>query len=133
MQFRELSLSELQEGYSLLLTLRPELTPETFDYFIASQYPKDYRPIGAYERGNLRIYAGVSIRENLELGRHLIIDDFIAMETYEHLNLEMVDYLNDYAKMHKCISIIVWGKQRGLSINDLRGFRPKRDGFIKTL
>lgn len=133
MQFRELSLSELQEGFSLLLSLRPELTQETFDQFIASQFPKDYRPIGAYERGHLRIYAGISIRENLELGRHLIIDDFIAMETYEHLNREMIDFLNDYAKMYKCLSVILCGKQRGLSINDLQGFRPKRDGFIKTL
>ncbi len=131
MQFRELSSSELVEGFALLTTLRPELTSETFDAFIASQYPKEYRPIGAYERGELQIYAGVSIRENLELGRHLIVDDFAAHEGYEYLSREMIDFLCDYAKMYKCDAILVWGRQRGLSINDLNGLRPKRDAFIK--
>lgn len=133
MQFRELSASEFAEGFALLTTLRPELTSEAFDAFITSQYPKDYRPIGAYQRGELQIYAGVSIRENLELGRYLIIDDFAAHEGYEHLSREMIDYLGDYAKMHKCQSVLVWGKQRGLSFDDLSGFRPKRDGFVKMV
>ncbi len=133
MQFRELSASELVEGFALLTTLYPDLTSDQFDAFITSQYPKDYRPIGAYQRGELQIYAGVSIRENLELGRHLIVDDFASHEGCEHLSGEMVDYLCDYAKMYKCQSVLVWGKQRGLSINDLSGFRPKRDGFTKIL
>jgi len=131
LQFRELSASELVEGFTLLTTLRTELTEDQFETFITSQYPKEYRPIGAYERGELRIYAGVSIRESLELGRYLIVDDFVAAERYEHLSCEMIDYLCDYSKMHKCQSILVWGKQRGISIDDLSGFRPKRDGFIK--
>jgi hypothetical protein len=131
MQFRELSPSELMESYTLLSELRTELTSDQFDTFITSQYPKNYRPIGAYERGELRIYAGVSIRENLELGRHLIVDDFAVREGYENLSREMVDYLGDYAKMYKCQAILVWGKQQGLTLDDLQGFRPKRDGFIK--
>jgi len=132
LQFRELSASELVEGFALLTTLRPELTSDQFDAFITSQYPKDYRPIGAYQRGELQIYAGVSIRENLELGRHLIVDDFVTYGGYEHLSRGMIDYLVDYAKIYKCQSILVWGKQQGLNLNDLEGFRPKRDGFIKT-
>ena len=132
MQIRELSPSELVEGFALLTTLQLELTSDQFDAFITSQYPRDYRPIGAYERGELQIYAGVSIRENLELGRHLIIDDFAVYEGYEDKSKEMISYLEDYAKIHKCKTLLVWGKQRGLSINDLSGFRPKRDGFIKT-
>jgi hypothetical protein len=132
-QFRELSSTELSEGFLLLSTLRTELTEDQFDTFITAQYPKDYRPIGAYERGELRIYAGVSIRENLELGRHLIVDDFVTYSGYEHLSGEMIDYLVDYAKMYKCQSVLVWGKQRGISIDDLEGFRPKRDGFIKMV
>lgn len=131
MQFRELSASELVEGFALLTTLRPELTSDQFDTFITSQYPKDYRPIGAYQRGELQVYAGVSIRENLELGRHLIVDDFVTYNGCEHLSREMIDYLCDYAKIYKCQSLVVWGKQRGLKINDLDGFRPKRDSFIK--
>ncbi|MDD2780160.1 hypothetical protein [Sulfuricurvum sp.] len=133
MQFRELSASELVEGFALLTTLRTELTSEAFDAFITSQYPKDYRPIGAYQRGELQVYAGVSIRENLELGRHLIVDDFVTYSGCENLSGEMVDYLCDYAKLHKCKSILVWGKQRGLSITDLEEFRPKRDVFLKNL
>ncbi|MFA5216486.1 hypothetical protein [Sulfuricurvum sp.] len=133
MQFRELSSSELNEGYTLLTTLRIELTSDQFETFITSHYPKDYRPIGAYERGELRIYAGVSIRENLEYGRHLIVDDFVADKGYEHLSREMVDYLGDYAKMYKCKFLFFFGKHQGLSIGDLEGFRPKRDGFIRTL
>lgn len=133
MQFRELSSSELNEGYTLLATLRTELTEDQFETFITSQYPKDYRPIGAYERGELRIYAGVSIRENLEFGRYLIVDDFVADEGYEHFSREMVDYLGDYAKMYKCTHLFFFSKNQGLSLYDLQGFRPKRDGFIRML
>lgn len=133
MQFRELSASELVEGFALLTTLRPELTTDAFDLFITSHYPKEYRPIGAYQQNDLQVYAGVSIRENFELGRHLIVDDFVTYAGCENLSREMIDYLCDYAKMYKCQSIVFWGKQRGVSISDLEGFRPKRDGFIKIL
>lgn len=131
MQIRELSLSELDEGFELLRILRFETSFEQFKTFISSQYPQSYRPLGAYERGDLRIYAGVSIRENLELGRHLMVDDFIAREGFEHLSREMIDFLGDYAKMHGCKSIFIWGNQRGIKLEILKGFRPKRDGFIK--
>lgn len=133
MQIRELSPSELDEGYVLLNTLHLELTPDQFATFIASQFPRDYRPIGAYERGNLRIYAGIAIRENLEIGRHLILDDFVADAGYEHLSKEVIDFLRDYAKIHGCKEIIVFGKKRGLSIDDLEGFRPKRDGYWRAV
>ncbi|MBD3809476.1 MAG: hypothetical protein IE884_03005 [Sulfuricurvum sp.] len=133
MQFRELAASELVEAFALLTTLHPELTSDAFDVFITEHYPKEYRPIGAYQQSDLQVYAGVSIRENLELGRHLIIDDFITHEGCEHLSREMIDFLCDYAKLRTCQCIVVWGKQRGISIDDLYGFRPKRDGFIKIL
>ncbi|MDD5716303.1 MAG: hypothetical protein PHW64_00740 [Sulfuricurvum sp.] len=131
MQFRELSVSEMDEGYILLSMLRLELTPSQFDAFITAHCPKDYRPVGAYERGTLCIYAGVSIRENLEIGRHLIVDDFVALEGYECFSREMIDFIGDYAKLHKCQTVLLSGKHRGLSLTDLQGFRPKRDGFIK--
>ena len=133
MQFRELSSSELVEAFALLTTLRPDLTTERFDAFITAHYPHEYRLIGAFERGELEIYAGVSIRENFDLGRHLIVDDFAVYEGCEDKSADMIDYLSDYAKMYKCESILICGRQRGLSINDLSGFRPKRDGFIKML
>jgi hypothetical protein len=132
-QFRELSSSELEEGYRLLSTLRIDLTEDDFLTYIVAQHPQTYRPIGAYQRGELAVYAGVSIHENLELGRYLLIDDLVASENYSHHVREMIDYLCDYAKMHKCKSIIAWGQQRGLQMGDLKEFRPKRDGFIKIL
>lgn len=133
MQFRELSSSELEEGYRLLSTLRIDLTEDDFSTYIVAQHPQTYRPIGAYQRGELAVYAGVSIHENLELGRYLLIDDLVSSENHSHHVREMIDYLCDYAKMHKCKSIIAWGKQRGLQMGDLKEFRPKRDGFIKIL
>jgi hypothetical protein len=131
MQFRELSSSELEGGYHLLCTLRIDLTEDDFLTYIAAQHPQTYRPIGAYQRGELAVYAGVSIHENLELGRYLLIDDLAATDDNQHYVREMLDYLCDYAKMHKCKCIISWGKQRGLQLDDLKEFRPKRDGFIK--
>lgn len=133
MQIRELSSNELEEGFKLLGILRFETSFDQFQTFITSHSPQTYRPIGAYERGDLRIYAGVSIRENLELGRHLLIDDFIAREGYEHLSREMIDFLGDYAKMHACKAVVLWGKQRGIRLEDLEGFRPRRDGFVKRV
>lgn len=131
MQFRELSSSELGEGYQLLSTLRIELSEDDFLTYIAAQHPQIYRPIGAYERGELAIYAGISIHENFELGRYLLIDDLVAPVNHKHHVREMIDYLSDYAKMHKCTSIILWGTHTGLTSEDLEGFRPKRNGFIK--
>ncbi|MDP1784461.1 MAG: hypothetical protein Q8K81_03430 [Sulfuricurvum sp.] len=132
MQIRELSPSELTEGYLLVSTLRLDLTVDQYEAFLLTCYPKEYRVIGALERGNLVLYAGVSIRENLEIGRHLLIDDFIASEGYENVSSEMIDFLNDYARMHKCTCLMIFGRHKGLSLKDLEGFRPKRDGFIKT-
>lgn len=132
MQFRELSSSELEEGYHLLSTLRIDLTEDHFLTYVAAQHPQTYRPIGAYQRGALTVYAGVSIHENLELGRYLVIDDLAAADNQHHHVREMMDYLSDYAKMHQCKSVIVWGKHIGLKLEDLEGFRPKRDGFIKS-
>ncbi|MDP3265266.1 MAG: hypothetical protein Q8M39_00405 [Sulfuricurvum sp.] len=133
MQIRELSESELEQGYHLLSTFRLDLTIEQYETFLLACYPKDYRTIGALERGTLVVYAGVCIRENLELGRHLLIDDFVASEGYEHKSAEMIDFLNDYAKIHKCTCLIIFGKHQGLRLEDLEGFRPKRDGFIKMI
>lgn len=133
MQFRELDSNEFAEGYALLSTLRIDLGVEQFDNFIASHYPAEYRPIGAYQRGELCIYAGVSIRENFEFGRHLVVDDFATHEGCERYSREMIDFLGDYAKMYQCKSILFLGKQQGITLDDLKGFRPKRDGFIKIL
>lgn len=133
MQFRELSSSELDEGFSLLTSLRLDLTPEHYANYINTYSPHTYRPIGAFEKGILAIYTGVSIHENLELGRYLIIDDFAVHTGYERYTREMIDYISDYAKMYSCTSIVLWGRQRGISLNDLKGFRPKRDGYIKIL
>lgn len=133
MQFRELSSSELEEGYHLVSTLRLDLSEDDFLTYVAAHHPQTYRPIGAYQRGELAVYAGVSLHENLELGRYLLIDDLVAADKHKHHVREMVDYLCDYAKMHKCKSILLWGAQRGLQLQDLKEFRPKRDGFIKIL
>ena len=133
MQIRELSSSEFEEGFVLLSHLHPDLTSEQFNAFLASHSPQTYRPIGAYERGVLCLYAGVSIHENLELGRYLLIDDFVVREEDEKNAGEMIEFLGAYAKLHRCRTILLWGKHRGLRIEALKGFRPKRDGFIKTL
>jgi hypothetical protein len=133
MQIRELSENELEQAYHLLCTLRLDLTIEQYETFLLGCYPKDYRAIGALQQGTLVVYAGICIRENLEIGRHLVIDDFVANEDYEHKSAEMIDFLNDYAKMHKCSCLTIFGKQKGLKLEDLEGFRPKRDGFIKII
>jgi len=133
MQFRELSSNELSEGYSLLCSLRLELEENAFHLFLSANSPSLYRPLGAFDRGFLVSYAGVSIRENFESGRHLIIDDFVMREGSESHASEMIDFLEDYGKMHGCKVILLFGKMKGLCLEDLDGFRPKRDGFIKNL
>jgi hypothetical protein len=132
MQFRELGASELDAAYELLRTLRIDLTPEAFAAFINTHSPHTYRPLGAFEQGALILYAGVSIHENLEIGRYLLIDDIAVREGDESHTSDMIDFLCDYAKMHQCRALILWGRQRGIQLGDIRGFRPKRDGFIKT-
>lgn len=131
MQFRELASTELDEAFPLLLSLRPDLSAEQFAVFINTHSPYTYRPLGAFERGRLSLYAGVSIHENLELGRYLLIDDFVAPEKDSHSVSEMIEFLGDYARMHQCHAVVLWGNQMGITLRDLEGFRPKRDGFVK--
>lgn len=130
MQFRELSSSELDEGFTLLSHLRLDLTIEQFANYINTYSPLIYRPIGAFERGTLIVYAGINIHENLEFGKYLIVDDFVTREGCESHSREMIEYLRDYGRMHGCNSVVIWGRHRGISIDDLEGFRPKRDGYI---
>jgi len=132
-QIRELTSDELAEGFALLSSLRLDLTFEQFQTFIGSYFPKDYRPIGVYEQNKLCAYAGISVRENLELGRHMIIDDLVIEDEDERLGKETIEFLADYAKMHQCAYLFLWGTYRGIKLEDLQGFRPKRDGFIKKV
>ena len=133
MQFRELGASELDAAYGLLKMVRIDLNPDAFATFINTHSPHTYRPLGAFEQGELTLYAGVSVHENLELGRYLLIDDFVAREGDESIAADMFDFLGDYAKMHQCRAVVLWGSHRGIKLKDLAGFRPKRDGFIKTV
>lgn len=133
MQCRELIASELDTAFPLLQTIRPDLDPEVFAQFLNTYSPLTYRPLGGYTRGDLKVYAGVSIHENLELGRYLIIDDFAAHDATDKEITEMVAYIADYARMYVCKNVLVWGKQSGIRLDHLEGFRPKRDGYIKQL
>lgn len=133
MQFRELGRTEMDDAFSLLLSLHPDLTPESFAAFINANSPHTYRPLGAFERNILSVYAGVSLHENLTWGRYLAIDDFIHTDTENAKSNEMIEYVCDFAKMHGCKAVLLIGKYGGIKLEDLSGFRPKRDGFIRIL
>lgn len=133
MQFRELGRNEIDDAFSLLLSIYPDLTPETFAAFINANSPHTYRPLGAFEQNTLSIYAGVSLHENLAWGRYLAIDDFIHIHSRYPKSDEMIEYICDFAKMHGCKAVFLIGRYSGMKLEDLRGFRPKRDGFIRIL
>lgn len=134
MQCRELIASELDTAFPLLQTIRPDLEPETFAHFLNIHSPSTYRPLGGYTRGELKIYAGVSIHENLELGRYLFIDDLAVVVTCSDKEIvEMLAYIEDYGKIYQCQIVMLWGKNSGIRYELLKGFRPKRDGYIKQI
>ncbi len=134
MQCRELIASELDTAFTLLHTIRPDLELEQFAHFLNTHSPITYRPLGGYVRGEFTIYAGVSIHENLELGRYLLIDDFAAKPMSSDREIvEMLAYIEDYAKIYQCQTVMLWGKNSGIRYELLQGFRPKRDGYIKPI
>jgi hypothetical protein len=108
MQIRELDLKELETVYEVLSQLRPELSYKEFEDLIYDMRHMEYKMIGVMEGEELISYAGVAIQTTFANKRHLKVFDFITSNKFDanKYDLIMKEYLNDYAKMGMCESVV---------------------------
>lgn len=106
MQIRELTLQELDIVYEMI-ELHYNLSYDEFEDLIYDM--KDYKMFGIFECDILITYAGATIETNLLLKRHLKIHELISVEikNSEKYSNEMRLYLQDFAKLSACNSIII--------------------------
>ena len=108
MQIRELDLKELYTIYDVLSQLYTKLTYKEFEDLIYDMRYMDYKMIGIMEGYELITYAGVVIQTTFLQRRHLKVFDFITSKKYDSIKYDeiMKDYLEDYAKMGMCESVV---------------------------
>ena len=106
MQIRELTLQELDIIYEMI-ELKYELSYDEFEDLIYDM--KDYKMFGIFECDILLCYAGLTIETTLFLKRHLKIHELITVEikNAQKYSDEMKLYLQDFAKISACQSIII--------------------------
>jgi len=116
MQILQLRTEDLKQAYEVLKELRTSLEYETFtDLVEEMQEQYSYTMFGLWDRGTIQTYAGVSIQTNLYWNKHLFIYELVTKKNvrssgYGH---QMMQFLDDYAKMHKCEHIaLTSGVQR---------------------
>jgi hypothetical protein len=108
MQIRELDLKELLNVYDVISQLYPNMSYKEFEDLIYDMRHMDYKMIGIMEGEELITYAGVVIQTTFLKKRHLKVFDFITSKKYDKQRYDeiMKDYLNDYAKMGMCESVV---------------------------
>ena len=108
MQIRELDLKELDTVYSVLSELYTDMSYKEFEDFIYDMRHMDYKMIGIMENDELITYAGVAIQTTFKNDRHLKVFDFVTSKKYDVKKYDeiMKEYLNDYAKMGMCESVV---------------------------
>ena len=127
MQLRVLNLIELFSAYEVVSQLRDTLVYDEFEDLIYEMRSMDYKMFGVMDRETLITYAGVAIQTNLYHKRHLfdfvlVTDEKFRSKGYGEM---MLEYLNDYAKMGMCQSIVL---SSGFQREDVHRFYEK-NGF----
>jgi len=130
MQILKLRKEDLKRAYEVLKELRTTLEYEEFiETLEIMQDKQNYTMFGLWDKGEIQSYAGVEIQTNLYWKRHLFIHDLVTKSSSRDngYGKQMIDFLNDYAKMHKCENIaLTSGSQR----KDAHRFY-EREGFDK--
>jgi len=108
MQIRELDLKELYTVYNVLSQLYNDITYNEFEDLIYDMRDMNYKMIGIMDRDELITYAGISILTTFKDKRHLKVFDLVTDKEYNSskYNTIMKDYLEDYAKMGMCESVV---------------------------
>jgi len=105
MQILKLRKEDLKRAYEALKELRTSLEYEEFtDTVELMQEESGYTMFGLWDKGDIQTYAGVSIATNLYWKKHLFVYELVTKNKmrgngYGH---QMMNFLDDYAKMHKC-------------------------------
>ena len=138
MQIRELDLKELYMIYELVSQLRSELSYQEFEDLIYDMRHMEYKMIGIMEKDVLISYAGVAVQTNLYHKRHLYVFDLVTDEQKrgQGYGKMMLEYLNDYAKIAMCESIVLssgFAKEEAHKFYEKNGFEKKSFVFVRSV
>ena len=108
MQIRELDLKELYTIYDLISQTYINLSYKEFEDLIYDMRYMDYKMLGIVDGDILIGYAGVVIQTTLQNRRHLKVFDLITSNRYDFIKYDkmMKEYLDDYARMAMCESVV---------------------------
>jgi len=116
MQILKLRKEDLKRAYEVLKELRTTLEYEEFiETLEIMQDEQKYTMFGLWDNGEIQSYAGVEIQTNLYWKKHLFIHDLVTKYSSRGRGYgkQMIDFLSDYAQMHKCENIaLTSGSQR---------------------
>ena len=108
MQIRELDLKELYTVYEVLSQLHTQLSYKEFEDLVYDMRHMDYKMLGIMDGEELITFAGVVIQTTFLDKRHLKVFDLVTDKKYNtnRYDAMMREYLDDYAKIGMCESVI---------------------------
>jgi len=138
MQIREMDLKELFEVYELIKQLHTNLSYKEFEDLIYDMRYMEYKMFGLFERGELIVFAGVSIQTTLKDKRHLSIFDLVTDEKQRFMGYAklILEFLYDYAKTAMCEKVVLLNTFSNADAEvfyDKNGFKKVAHKLIKTL
>lgn len=104
MEMKELStVEELKEAYPVMKELRTHLSEAEFIELVQQMQHEDYQLFGCYDDGELTSLAGVAIKTNLYLNKHVFVYDLVTADRHRSKGYgeKLLTYLEN------------WGQQRG--------------------
>ncbi len=138
MQIREISLQELDDAYTLVKQLRPDLSYDAFEDLVYEMRHQEYRMFGIFEKEVLITYSGCSVLVNLYHKRHLYLYDFVTDSSYRYQGYgkKMLVYLEDYARVHQCENIVLSSalhREETHQFYEKKGFDKRSYLFVKSV
>ena len=106
-----MSLTELQQAYTLLEEKLLKISYKEFEDLIYEMKKENYKMIAVIENETVMSYIGLKIETNLKYKKHLHIYELIInnYQKKEYILHEIIIFLIDYAKIHMCEIILIRG------------------------
>jgi ribosomal protein S18 acetylase RimI-like enzyme len=133
------TISELSQAFLLAYKLYPQMKEAEFIEKVQEMLKENYRILGVVEGEKIIAIVGYRVGLRLYCGKYLHIDNLIVAEDIRQKGLasELIEYLKDLAKKHKCNTILADTqlanhKAQKLFLKNgfyMRGFHMKCDEF----
>lgn len=98
---------EIDNCFSVVFELRPNLRQDTFRDYIRCLMAEGYQLAYKQENGKVVCVAGFRVSHNLFVGKNLYVDDLVTAETERSKGHgeTMMNWLREFAISHECKAI----------------------------